>query len=71
MEDFPTGILFLRNSRVRAAFHDLLSSLVVSGGPKVIEEFQKCGAIQVCQMHTLMKELARAVASEAVKNRQK
>ena len=70
MEDFPTGIIFLRNSRVRAAFDDFLSSLVASGGPEVIEEFQKCGAIQVCQTHTL-KELARAVASEAVKNRQK
>ena len=55
---------------VRAAFEDLLISLVASGGPEVIEEFQKCGAIQVCQTHTL-KELARAVATEAVKNRQK
>ena len=55
---------------VRAAFDDLLSSLVASGGPDVIEEFQKCGAIQVCQTHTL-KELVRAVATEAVKNRQK
>ena len=53
-----------------AAIHDFLSSLLASGGPEVIEEFQKCGAIQVCQTHTL-KELARAVASEAVKNRQK
>jgi len=55
---------------VKAAFDDLLSSLVASGGQDVIEEFQKCGAIQVCQTHTL-KELARAVANEAVKNRQK
>ena len=39
---------------VRAAFDDLLSSLVASGGPDVIEEFQKCGAIQVCQAHTLV-----------------
>ena len=58
------------NFRVRAAFDDLLSSLVASGGPEVIEKFQKCGAIQVCQALT-QKELARAVASEAVKNRQK
>ena len=43
---------------------------MASGGPEVIKEFQKYGAIQVCQMHTL-KELARAVATEAVKNRQK
>ena len=52
---------------VKAAFDDLLSSLVASGGQDVIDEFQKNGAIQVCQTHTL-KELARAVANEAVKN---
>ena len=49
MKDFPAGIIFLRNFRVRAAFDDLLSSLVASGGPEVIKEFQKCGAIQVFQ----------------------
>ena len=53
-----------------AAFDNVSSSQVASEGPEVIEEFQKCGAIQVCQTHTL-KELARAVATEAVKNRQK
>ena len=55
---------------VKAAFDDLLTSLVASRGQEVIDEFQKCGVIQVCQTHTL-KELARAVANEAVKNSQK
>ena len=55
---------------VKAAFDDLLSSLVATGGQEVIDEFQNLGAIQVCQTHTL-KELARAVANEAVKNKPK
>ena len=55
---------------VNAAFDDLLSSLVASRGQEVIEEFKKCGVIQVCQTHTL-KELARAIASAALKNSKK
>ena len=55
---------------VKAAFDDLLSSLISSGGQEVIEEFKKCGVIQVCQTH-MLKELARAVASAAAKNSKK
>ena len=55
---------------VKAAFDDLLSSLVASRGQEVIEEFQKCGVIQVCQTH-MLKELARAIAAAAVKNSKK
>ena len=55
---------------VKAAFDDLLSSLIVSGGPEVMEEFKKCGVIQVCQTH-MLKELARAIAASAMKNSKK
>ncbi len=47
---------------VKAAFDDLLSSLVASQGVEAVEEFKKCGVIQVCGTH-MMKELARAIAT--------
>jgi len=55
---------------VKAAFDDLLSSLIISGGPEVMDEFKKCGVIQVCQTH-MLKELARAIAASALKNSKK
>ena len=51
---------------VKAAFDDLLSSLVNAGGQEVIDEFQKLGVIQVCQTH-MLKELARSISNSASK----
>ena len=53
---------------VKAAFDDLLSSLVNAGGQEVIDEFQKLGVIQVCQTH-MLKELARSISNSASKNK--
>ena len=53
---------------VKAAFDDLLSSLVNAGGQDVIEDFQKSGVIQVCQTH-MLKELARSISNSATKNK--
>lgn len=53
-------------SGVKAAFEDLLCSLVTTGGREVNEEFRKCGVISVCQTH-MLKELARAVSASGKK----
>ena len=53
---------------VKAAFDDLLSSLVNAGGQEVIDEFQKLGVIQVCQTH-MLKELALSISNSASKNK--
>ena len=58
------------NIGVRAAFDDLLSSLVISQGQEVIDEFKKCGEIQICQTH-MLKELARSIASANAKKDKK
>ena len=67
MDDFPTGILKKNFEKSQGQ-----AGLKLGSNPHltVMKEFQKCGAIQVCQTHTL-KELARSVATEAGKNRQK
>ena len=55
---------------VKAAFDDLLSSLVISGDQETIEEFKKLGVIQVCQTH-MLKELARSISTSVERNSKK